>query len=239
MTGVQTCALPISGACWAVTGFVGSYRSTATIDRASGRLLSLDLRGLPAPVAGARRTMTFDLPSRPIRVTPPKVVARPAIEPVFKVTDTASSPSATCVYGTDGIDYTLVGLSVKAPRIFWPGVPGETGQVAWRAIAEVKQGKKWVEVLRSPVQYRSLASVDVAQVMPDAVLSFSGVNPLWFLARPYRVELQVTWYAADRKTILKSVLRPAGFYVLSNGWYAQDLLGVATGQCEGIVPVGP
>lgn len=237
--GAQSTIKCPTGACIAVTGFVGGYRSTATIDRASGRLVSLDLRGLATPVAGARRSITFDLPSRAITVTPPKVVARPPVEPVFKVTDTASSPSATCVYGSDGIDYTLTGFIVKAPRIFWPGQPGETGLVSWRAIAEVKQGKKWVEVLRSPAQYRSLATVDTAQTMPDAVLSFTGVNPLYFLGKPYRVELQVSWFKADRKTILKTVNRPATYYVQVGSWYGEDALGVAPAQCQGIIPVGP
>jgi|GEM_PF-6073263 len=214
-----------TGGCLQIAGFIGAFRSLVEIDEATGRLIHLDLRGVPGLASGTRRDITFNLPAKPLKIVAPTVTAR---TPSYKVTDSTSNTGVICQYSDDGVQLVLTGILARSPRLFWPGAPGVSGTVGWRLLLEVKNGSSWTEVLRSP-EYRSLATSTVAATMPSESFTI-GVGPLSYLAKPYRGVLVLSWYKPDGKS-LKSEKRSYVNYAWSLG---NDALGVSTKSCPGV-----
>ncbi len=196
-SGIRATTECATGSCYVIAGLRGAARSQAFIDAPTGRLLRLDLRGLPSLAAGTRRDIAFTLPAKAVKVNAPTVAAR---TPTYKLLDDAANPGVACIYYVEGVDMTLVGIQARAPKVFAPVAPGATGTVGWRTIVQLKQGKKWTEVLRGPL-WKSLATATTAASMPADRIEFVGTGPLLFQPKPYRVVAQLTWYKADGKTL--------------------------------------
>lgn len=196
-SGIRETTECATGSCYVIAGLRGAARSQAFIDAPTGRLLRLDLRGLPSLAAGTRRDIAFTLPAKTVKVNAPTVAAR---TPTYRLLDDAANPGVACIYFVEGVDMTLVGIQARAPKVFAPVAPGATGSVAWRTIVQMKQGKKWTEVLRGPL-WKSLATATTAASMPADRIEFVGTGPLLFQPKPYRVVAQITWYKADGKPL--------------------------------------
>ncbi|MFO1539915.1 MAG: hypothetical protein ACKOTZ_05630 [Chloroflexota bacterium] len=196
-SGIRATTECATGSCYVIAGLRGAARSQAFIDAPTGRLLRLDLRGLPSLAAGTRRDIAFTLPAKTVKVSAPTVTAR---TPTYKLLDDPANPGVACIYFVEGVDMTLVGVQARAPKVFAPVAPGATGSVGWRTIVQVKQGKKWAEVLRGPL-WKSLATATTAASMPADRIEFVGTGPLLFQPKPYRVVAQITWYRPDGKTL--------------------------------------